>query len=318
MLDFDTVKLGARPPKYDPRTLKLSRYFSLSQLPSPPATIDWGSAVPDGHWGAMNNDRYGCCTCSACGHSIQSWTAQVGGADAEITVADADVLAMYSVISGFNPVTGANDNGALALDALNYWRQTGLGGHHLFAYAKAETGNLDHVRAAVSLFGNCYIAVGLPNSAKSQQIWDVPPQGPTGDGSPWSWGGHAINIVEYDEVGPQIATWGYKQKLTWRFLQTYCSEAFAILGPEWVNGASMAPSGFDWEALQNDLSLIPGMDPIPVPKPQPPVDPAADYDNWVIPAATWMIDQHKQGNHENAQNEARLIGRTSLAWAGQE
>ena len=50
------------------------------------------------------------------------------------TPSDKQVVAAYSAITGYNPSTGANDNGAVEIDVLNYWRQTGIAGHKIGAY----------------------------------------------------------------------------------------------------------------------------------------------------------------------------------------
>ena len=86
----------------------------------------------------MHNDTIGDCTCAAAGHLVMEWTANVG---AETTPADADILAAYSAITGYDPKTGANDNGAVETDVLNYWRKTGIAGHKIMAYAALEPGN---------------------------------------------------------------------------------------------------------------------------------------------------------------------------------
>ena len=43
-------------------------------------------------------------------------------------------------------MTGLNDNGAVILDVLNYWRKTGIGGHPISAYAdlkELDAGNVE-------------------------------------------------------------------------------------------------------------------------------------------------------------------------------
>lgn len=115
---------------------------------------------------------------------IQEWTAY---ASDEVVPTDDEIIKAYSAITGYDPLTGVNDNGAVEIDVLNHWRRTGIAGRTIRAYVAVEPGNHDHVKDAVELFGNCYIGVGLPISAQRQRVWSVPPGGPVGDGEPWSW-----------------------------------------------------------------------------------------------------------------------------------
>ena len=86
------------------------------------------------------NDRLGDCTCAAAAHLIQDWTSNNSG---EVTLADPDILKAYEAVSGYDPDTHTNDNGAVETDVLNYWRHTGIGGRNIHAYVSLEPGT-DH------------------------------------------------------------------------------------------------------------------------------------------------------------------------------
>ena len=245
-------KLGKRPARHDPRTLLLADYLVPADLPVPPPRQDWGSHIAQ--WGMMANDRVGDCTCSAAGHLIMDWTSNAKAKTAQPT--DAQVLAAYSAITGYDPRTGANDNGAVELDVLNYWRQKGVGGHKIGAYAALEPKNHDHVRQALYLFGGLYLGVALPVSAQRQKVWCVPPGGAVGEGAPGSWGGHAVPVIAYDPLGLTVVTWGALKRLTWGFFDAYCDESYACLAPDWINGRRQAPNGLDLQALQADLKKV--------------------------------------------------------------
>ena len=58
----------------------------------------------------MDNDQIGDCTCAAAGHLIMEWTANAQSK--MVTPTDKQIVAAYSAITGYNPTTGANDNGA--------------------------------------------------------------------------------------------------------------------------------------------------------------------------------------------------------------
>jgi hypothetical protein len=254
--DMDTLakmKLGKRAPHHDRRTLLLANYLNLKALPILPAQQDWSGKVTV--WGMMKNDTVGDCTCAAAGHLIEEWTSNVGQ---EVVPTDDTIIGAYSAITGYNPTTGSNDNGAVELDVLNYWRQTGISGHKIDAYVALEPGNHDHVRAAVYIFGDSYIGVALPITAQTQDVWSVPPGGPNGDGAPGSWGGHAVPVVAYDALGLTVVTWGALKRMTWGFWDTYCDEAYAVLSEDFVNQDKIAASGIDLQTLQADLNAITG------------------------------------------------------------
>lgn len=243
-------KLGKLTARHDKRTLQLAKYLT-SALPLPPATCDWTTKVTS--WPMMMNDQLGDCTCAAAGHLIELWTANSGSL---IVPTDQQIVAAYEAITGYNPATGANDNGAVETDVLNYWRQNNIGGYGIVGYAALEPHNHQHVMDAVYLFGGCYIGVSLPTSAQNQTVWSVPPGGAVGDGAPGSWGGHAVPIVAYDQRGLTCITWGAPLTMTWQFWDTYCEESYAILSNNWFNGQNKAPNGFDLATLQADLSQV--------------------------------------------------------------
>jgi hypothetical protein len=204
----------------------------------------------------MGNDVLGDCTCAAAGHMIECWTANVDPSQTYVAP-DADIVKAYADVSGYNAATGEGaENGAVILNVLNYWRNTGVSGRNLFAYMAIETGNTRQIQLAVSLFGGCYIGLQLPVSAKNQETWSMPPGGPIGQGAPGSWGGHAVPVLAYDSDGLTVITWGQKQRMTWGFYQTYCDEAYALLSMDFFNTQNIDPAGFQLDALRADLNRI--------------------------------------------------------------
>ncbi len=254
-------KLGKKAPKFDPRTLQFKKYVRRAALPPLYPNQRWGQSIRD--WGMMKNDSVGDCTCATVGHMVMQWTSDALGTPKVIS--DNDILKAYTAVTaeenngqGYNPVTGANDNGCAILDVLKYWQATGVGGDKCGAFVQMEAGNVQHIQEAIHLFGSCYIGVNLPLDAQDQvnagQGWFV--KSTTGNGEPGSWGGHAIPLVGYDKDGFTCVTWGALQHMTYNWFKIYCDEAYAVLSQDWFNGNRPAPSGFDLETLQTDLNLI--------------------------------------------------------------
>jgi hypothetical protein len=251
-IDHSNMKLGKSLPVHDPRTLLLSNYLDTAVLPAAPAQYMYATNIGDNAWGMMANDKIGDCTCAAAGHLIMEWTDDNGTL---FTPADQDIINAYAAITGYNPTTGANDNGANEQDVLNYWRSTGIASRKILAYAALEPQNHNHIMQSVYLFGGCYIGMALPLSCQTQAVWSVPPGGPKGKGAPGSWGGHAVPVIGYDSHSLTVITWGATKKMTWSFWNAYCDESYAIISTDFA-GTKPAPNGFDLAALEQDLKEV--------------------------------------------------------------
>ncbi len=240
--------LGKLPKREDPRTLQLARYLDVNAMPIIPGATDWTKWVT--RFGMFANNRLGDCTCAAHAHGIQARTANALGQTAMVTVADDSVVAMYSAISGYDPRNPATDRGAYCLDALKHMRSTGLDGHKIEAFAEVNPRHHGMVRAALWLFGGCYIGATLHESIWDSPIWDAPKPGEEVAG------GHAMWLAADDSGGLTVATWGGKQPVTWDWLDAECDESYACLARDWLDVEGRCPSGFDLAALRADLSLV--------------------------------------------------------------
>jgi hypothetical protein len=251
--DMATVqrKLGKLPKKFDNRTLQLARY--LRRLPVPPPAIDHASRLP-ADIGMMGNDTYGDCTVAAAAHCVQSWSlyAERGMQ----TIPDAQIIAAYKVIS-------PNDQGANVLDVMNYWRTKGIGPDRIEAFAEIPAGDLAYAKLAIQYFGSCYIGMSLPDQ-NTFGPWTTP----TGVPNPYN--GHAVNLVAYDDTRQmfKVITWGEIMDLSYAWYQKYADEGMAVLNDiSLIQGTGKSPEGFDWVALQYDLTHI--GDPVVVTPPEP-------------------------------------------------
>jgi hypothetical protein len=181
------------------------------------------------------NDQIGDCTCASIAHAEMLASAYAGSPRIP---SDDQVLEMYSAISGYDPRTGNNDNGAMLVDAAGYARTRGLGGKpSVYAYAHVNESNHKELQVAHWLFGGVYTGVMLPMSANRAfsrgQTWDV---SNPGDGTPGSWGGHAIwRVDSHLDQDITFVTWGTLQKATPAWWDKYVDEAMALVPSDWQN-----------------------------------------------------------------------------------
>jgi hypothetical protein len=243
MTHFRTGKLA---PRHDSRTFMLAALLAAAALPTPPSALTYKDKVHP--WPMFGNDKLGDCTIAAAGHIIQL-DAKLEGKTAH--PAETTIERVYAHLS-------PNDQGCVMLDVLNYWRKSGIGGHHLHAFAALDLKSTDHIKLSVMMFGGVYLGVGLPLTAQAQTgpglVWDVPAGGLHGDGAPNTWGGHAINAVGYDSDGVDVVTWGQLQRVSWAFLRAYGDEAYAPLTQDWMKAPRA--SGIDFAALEAALGQI--------------------------------------------------------------
>jgi len=219
----DYFKLGKAPAKYDKRNLM---FAAILKAPvAVPNEYDFDLKHKEIPTPMYANDVNGCCVISGRAHQTLRFE------DIElkkvISITDQDVLNEYFA------ETGGPDSGLVVLDSLNIWRQKGwkAAGRKLAIRAFTQLNQKKHkeVQTAIFLDRGVGLGVSLPKSAQAQisagKPWDVV-SGPSG--KPGSWGGHYIFVPGYTKIGPVCVTWGRKQQMTWKFVDKYCDEAYAI------------------------------------------------------------------------------------------
>lgn len=266
-IDYNLVKLGKGPRKYDDRT-PLFRNYVLASAPTPPASCGYSSGIKN--WGMMLNgpnnyghkvpsDGLGNCTCAGVGHALQTVSAK---ASVELTEPDSVILGLYEKWCGYVPGEESTDNGGICLDILNDWKSQGVNGQKLDAFAAIHlaltSGGIaltqENVERAIYTFGGAYIGVQLPISAQNQQhTWELT-TGP--DAEPGSWGGHCIYLIGYSPHTLTFVTWGETMEMTWPWFNTYCDEAYACVMQDWFKTTGVDPHGIDLSQLEADLAYV--------------------------------------------------------------
>ena len=257
--------LGKQPFVKDSRDKALKNYLDkriLANQAPPALNMATSFAAPDGSqpaWDrdALFNDKAGCCVFSGPGHM----TTLVGALTGKPSVVTADMVkTLYSQLTGYDPATGANDNGYVVRDMLNYWKNTGMYGHKILCYAAVNY--LDPDEVAIAQWLGCGVIGGfqLPIASQNQQdaegrqLWYVPQGGwPAGKG-PGSWGGHCIFIPGTSPGMDQGNSWGEPTQWTADWRMQCCDEMWLIIMDDWAVLNGRSPVGFALQDLLNDVA----------------------------------------------------------------
>jgi len=212
-------KLDARRPS----GLHMLAFYQQNPLPKAPESVP----VPNvSNWGVLGNDKYGDCTFAGIVHAKMANAAVLGIQEA--FPSDDEVVQAYL---GY---TNGQDHGAVEADLLQSWQTNGFFGSKLTAYAPTDHADFDELRSVIDSYGLAYIGVQLPVTFQQQfmqnQPWDL--TGTPADNQ--IEGGHCIILVGYDQDHVQCITWGKVQQITWRWLQNYMEESWALITPEIV------------------------------------------------------------------------------------
>lgn len=264
-----TLMMGKHPATYDSRDLRYADVRAGLQLPPiPPPSGGYGMDFGADGWHMLGNGPddtvfagfQGCGDCAWAGPAHEVMESCKNAGRAVPAFSGKTVVDQYSKYSGYDPQSGANDNGSNVRDVLTWRQKTGLlddsgTPHKIGTYVALEPGNLDQLWEALYLFDVIGIGLQFPVSAMDQlnagQMWSVVPGAKIE-------GGHYVPIVGHPTPGVWTCiTWGQRQTMTTQFLQTYCDEAWAWLDPERYSQATgNSPQGFSPSQLQQYMTAI--------------------------------------------------------------
>lgn len=244
------MRLGCNlRPKGLKAPLSMSKY--LDDLPPAPRKVYREYRIPEDAWGVFGNDTIGDCTCASIAHMLMLVTAHTGKL---VVPEEKDVIEFYSAVSGYDPATGANDNGADLPTVLNRWRDVGLSGHKIEQWGDIDPLNIEAQKHGIHIFGAVDDAVYVTDAAMDQfenhESWSIVPTSPID-------GGHSIPRFGYGSKGFSCVTWGRNQKGNTGWWLRYLMECCVVITKDWLNEASgLTPSGFDMDALVADLKML--------------------------------------------------------------
>lgn len=254
---IEQYKLGKRHALKDSRTIKAERYYHHGV--HLPLTCVWASKV--NRWPLYFNDSIGTCAVAAYAHSLICQTTNADGARNQVKPLPGSVIDTYSYISGYNPVTGEGDDGCILLDALKYFRKTGIDQRRIGAFASVNYQDFEALFSAILLFGGVYAGFQLPLGIIDQEgTWTCPSllSQRVDDWEPGSLGGHAMYLGGYDSLKGTIegVTWGKQVSLSLNFVQAYMDECYVLIGEAWTNDVGFTPTGLNLKTLLQDVSKV--------------------------------------------------------------
>ncbi len=251
--------LGKLDPVKHRCTLDFSKYIipdhaaELLALPTAPDRAFWEYAVPDKVWGST---MFGNATAGDC--VLASFFHQAMNVDANtkrklVIPSEADILNLYSQLTGWDPYTGNNDTGLVMTDTFEIARITGLLGRTILGWAKVDWTDPQHSMLAVALFSGMSVGIQVPQSAMDQ--FDA--------GQPWNTssgaivGGHNVPVFGEWYDGGTAITWAKRQPYYNPFLMTNCDEAYVLIFPEWFDAAGKTPKfALDLATLEADMNAL--------------------------------------------------------------
>jgi hypothetical protein len=227
------------------KAVLLAAYVAASAITYSP-TVRWDQYVTPDEWSILANDQVGDCVPAAGLHLRQTWAAVTGGT---FTPTAEQALAVYSGFSGYNPATGANDNGVDENQFCQSWVSTGLLGDKAAGTAQINWTNLDLLKFAIETFGG--VLVGTQITQQCEDQFDA--------GQPWEdgWffspvkGLHGIPLLGFDETYFYANTWGRIQEITPQWVVRRFDEAHVIVDLGFLKSGK-TPGGLDLDQLLAD------------------------------------------------------------------
>jgi hypothetical protein len=255
------VKLGRTERTYGHvASITSLRAARGTPLPALPVTLNNAKTPDVAHM--FLNSQFGCCTIAGGANLIDLTSFDAQGSQVKIT--NANILTGYEAnCPGFNPKTGANDNGCNMQDVLRWWLTEGFpvaDGSRVKALAVFEVNSSDvnGIAEVIAEFGAAYTGEIIPGG-----FMDA-----TSEGPPTLWiddpkffgteGGHCTCLTGFDRSSgnPESylypdTTWGTNAEYTMRgdFLAKYVDEVYAVLLPGWIEKSGKTPYGLSVDQL---------------------------------------------------------------------
>jgi hypothetical protein len=247
--------MGANFRPAPPSIAPLVARASLSRL-VPRKSVNWfAKRKADGD--PLKNNKLGCCCQAADYRRIEIDRAVLGD---EWRPTEVMVVGRYTE-TGYDPVTGANDNGTATDDDMIAWTTKGIIVNdqtlHIPHWCSVDPLNSDHVALAIDRTGPVLLTLALPRCWEDLSRWAQAP----GQGSDWQTGvgSHRVLAGAYEAVGGALTvrTWGQDVELHPEWITRYCQAVDAVLSLAWFAAQpELALPGLQWAELAQDMNAL--------------------------------------------------------------
>ena len=250
------------------KTVHVGNFLDMGALPPAPPAWGWeyASKIDPKKWGMLGNGPdtlngspfQGCgnCVVAKAYHFITLWTGNTGN---PLYGTTEQAVGVYSTLSGFDPATGANDNGLDMQVFADYWKSTGIPctdsngntvTHKILGYASVDIHNVPLLNQCAYLFEGHDCGLQLPESAEENtDDWDFDPSSPIA-------GGHDAPRFGMGRDGGHMLSWALSIPHTNPFLINTLDETYVYVSEDQLNLQGKTPSGFDREGLLNAMSAV--------------------------------------------------------------
>jgi hypothetical protein len=250
---------GKQPAVHDPRLPTARALLARATFEALPASTSWRTAAPTVQM--LGNDKAGNCAFAASLHYVDVITSNAG---LPIIPDTASSLQDYSLYTGYNVQTGADDNGTVVQTKNQRWMTDGLMINQraaldkLDGYAPIEPGDLSTIRKIIAVFGGLELGLALP-----ADFDDVFLAGkPLTDTSctPGGGGLHDTLLVDFDGTDWfWIMTYDRYIRASPAWVQKYMDEGYALLRRLWLRKNLQSPSGLTMAQLDAHITELGGV-----------------------------------------------------------
>lgn len=247
-------RLGKKPARHSGILFRLTDYFNLTALPTPPDHFRHDTPPT---WLELANKKYGNCVFVGAANESRLWEHEGGMPVPEFTVEN--VLSDYSAVTGFDRNRPDTDKGTDMGQACSYRRRVGVidargNRHKIDAYAWLRLGNLTALKVALWMFPGLGLGFKFPDYGMKQydanKPWDIQ------SGS--TIGGHYVPAVGWTPEGNIICvSWGREQLMAPPFYLKYADEVTICIDLDRMSKqTNLTPENFNEQRLREDLEHV--------------------------------------------------------------
>lgn len=235
------LRLGKKEYVPDPRNMMLSNYMTPRVLP---AKYDFDKKRKPFPLHPFGNDKWG--NCVKVGQANEMLRLERLEQRRTLKIQEHHVVAAYQDEVerqfGVRPAApgGTGDNGLVTISNMRNWRNIGwtldftkkpndARVYKIDAFGELEPNDFEQVKAATYLLHGVQFGFWLPRAVQGNfTLWDY--NGESGpEWQPGSWGGHLVYSKAYEGDEVEILTWGFKVRVTKRFIAKFADEAYAVV-----------------------------------------------------------------------------------------